>query len=178
MGKEDFLHCCWTLSSWMVATTSSRLYIQSSAQWPVTHLNELIFLFLRNILFWSIFSFYPLYTWTCDTPMSAGKAVFWNIPQCGLSWSLCSCSWTTRLFTYFIFSDQAVICWTQNSNVFFRLCSTGGRVWSFLWLSFLLSWIQWIQRSALVASCQFLSDFSTSYPTFIPMSSLCFHFSY
>ena len=49
-------------------------------------------------------------------------------------------------------------------------------------LSFALAscspWIQWIQCSALVASCQFLSDFSTSYPTFIPTSSLCFHFSF
>ena len=86
LGKEDFLHCYWTLSSWVVVTTSSGLYIQSSAQWPVTHLNDLIFLFLRNILFWNMSSSYPLYTWTYDTPMSAGEGSIleytpvWTLP--------------------------------------------------------------------------------------------------
>lgn len=121
------------------------------------------------------FEIYFLLNLSVPGPMTppwveGGKQCFGVYPSVDSPGLLCSCSWTTRLFTYFIFSFQAAICWTQET-----LTSSSGSAAQegMSGLSFGLASCSPIfsEFNALVASCQFLSDLSTSYPTFIPTSS-------
>lgn len=156
---------------------SSGLYIQSSAQRRVAHLNELIFLFLRNVLFWNIFSSYPLCTWTYDTPMSGGESSALEYTPV----------WTLRVFCVHVveppdFSRTLYFPFRRQSAGHKTLTSSSGSAAQegMSGLSFGLAscspYIQWIQCSC----CQLPVPLwpSTSYPTFIPTSSLCFHFSF
>ena len=124
---DDSDHVFWSLYSELSTTTSG------SSKW--THLS----FFKKCFILKYIFFLSSLYLDLWHPHEWKGKQCFGVYPSVDSPGLLCSCSWTTRLFTYFIFSFLAAICWTQNSNLFFRLCSTGGHVWSFLWPSFLLS---------------------------------------
>ena len=161
LGGSD--HVFWSLYSELSTMTSD------SSKW--SHLS----FFKKYFILKYIFSLSSLYLDLWHSHECRGRqyfGIYSSVDSPGLS---CSCSWTTRLCTYFIFSFQAGHKILTSSSGSAALEGISG-------LSFGLAscspWIQWIQCSALVPTCQSLSDFSISYPMYIPTSSLCFHFSF
>lgn len=130
-----------TVSARKIVTTSSCLSIRSSAQWPVTRLTKLIFLFFprkKYFILKYIFSLCCVYLGLWNPYECRGKQYFGTDPSRD-SPGLHVHAVEPPGFSHTLHSPFRR--WSAGRrllNPFFSFCSTGGHVWPFLWPSFLL----------------------------------------
>lgn len=127
-----------------------------------------------------------MYTWAYETPMNAGESsileptpvetllvfMFTQLNHQAFHTLYILLSGGDLLDAKFLIPSSVSAALEAMSGLSYGLASCSYRALKRKALS------QWIQCFALASTCQFLSDFSTSNPTFIPMSSVYFHFSF